>query len=364
MTKKLASDISKLILNQAKIEIPNIQRWGHAHPGTNGPYADIESPVRNTSHWLLTFLWCFSQTGDNIYQKLVNICCQYLLSNTVRPLGYTFLCRSTAGKDHCSGLIGQAWVIEALATAGDLMKFPPATRLAKKVFHMHAFDITQALWFRREINGKKLSIDSTLNHQIWFAAAGSLLQDQNIDSQILIFLDHLEDNITLFDNGVIFHPITRVYADQTEFSFSKWLFSGFKQKVINTELQKKKLENKSYGYHIFALYGLAQLHKSYPNHNFWGSEKFAKLKNVIFTEHFVSLAAVNKYGIPYNPIGFEFPWVIKSFFPRSITINQSVKYWYDLQLLNTFNKYTKRFDRNNPDPNTLTARIYELTRGL
>ena len=45
-----------------------------------------------------------------------------------------------------------------------------------------------------------------------------------------------------------------------------------------------------------------------------------------------------------------------------IDIDNEVKYWLDLQFSRTFYVSEFMFSRNNPDPPTLTSRIYELLR--
>jgi hypothetical protein len=40
------------------------QATGAMPPGHNGPYQDPETPVRNTAHWIQTYLAANRMTGD------------------------------------------------------------------------------------------------------------------------------------------------------------------------------------------------------------------------------------------------------------------------------------------------------------
>jgi hypothetical protein len=88
--------------------------------GHNGPYNDPETPMRNYGHWLITFSKCFELTGEQIYLNKIKEFAEYLISDNARPFGYSFHHRSKESKDKCNGLIGQAWVFEALAFASSV----------------------------------------------------------------------------------------------------------------------------------------------------------------------------------------------------------------------------------------------------
>ena len=73
----------------------------------------------------------------------------------------------------------------------------------------------------------------------------------------------------------------------------------------------------------------------------------------------------NIYSFPYNGPGFEIPSILCGFsdiYNDIIDIDNEVKYWLDLQFSRTFYASEFMFSRNNPDPPTLTSRIYELLR--
>lgn len=348
-----------LILSVANKNLKNKTDKNYCPPGINGPYNDNETPVRNTGHWLITYTWLFEKTRDIKFKKAADKLHNYLLSGEVRPYGFTFHHRNTWHKDRCNGLIGQAWSIESLAVYGNSFIEKKAIKLAKNVFLMHPFDNTKSLWKRMEIDGKVLPIDSTLNHQIWFAATAALLKDKEVDRGVLKFMDRLESHMTLLDSGVIYHPIVSIYEKQMKPTLLKRIV--FCSKVDSKKVEKKMI-HKSYGYHMFNMYALSVLYRAYPKHSFWKSSKFRHAKKVVLSLYHRKNAFMNKFGLPYNPIGFEVPLVVNTFFKNSKIAKKTEDNWFDKQLNYTYNPKDKIFDKNNGDPITLTARIYELTR--
>ena len=96
-------------------------------PGHNGPYKDVETEARNKSHWLITLIKAYDITHDTKYLNLARDLADYLISDEVRPHGFSFYHRSKDGKDKCNGLIGQAWTLEALAKASLVTENPKYT---------------------------------------------------------------------------------------------------------------------------------------------------------------------------------------------------------------------------------------------
>ena len=112
---------------------------GHMPPGHNGLYHDPETPVRNSSHWLITFLKAYEISGEEQFCNAAHTLVEYLGGEELRPGSTTFLCRTNPQKDSCNGLIGQAWVIEALVEAYRVLKIPEALSLAEELFLLHPF---------------------------------------------------------------------------------------------------------------------------------------------------------------------------------------------------------------------------------
>src|SRR4030042_3738067 len=140
---------------------------GSFPPGCNGPYHDPETPVRNTAHWLITMLKAYEISNDSRFKDSAWASAEYLLSPSVRPMNATFICRKNPEKDFCNGLIGQAWVIEALGIAGMQLENSKYIEVAQNVFMLHPFDHKAGLWRRVNVDGSYNSLHMTLNHKLW-----------------------------------------------------------------------------------------------------------------------------------------------------------------------------------------------------
>src|SRR5690606_20685562 len=109
--------LHELLVKSAEKALTLLQQNGAMPPGHNGPYNDPETPVRNTSHWLIIFLKTFAITEDKRFEQAAANCLSYITSSDARPHGFTFWHRTKKGKDSTNGVIGQAWGIEALVEA-------------------------------------------------------------------------------------------------------------------------------------------------------------------------------------------------------------------------------------------------------
>ena len=347
-------------------------------PGSNGPYKDFETPVRNYGHWLLTFSKCYEINHDKKFLNKVNEFAEYLISNDSRPSGHSFHHRNSPNWDKCNGLIGQAWTFEALACASSVLRNKKFAEVAEEVFFQHKFNVEYGLWHRLEISGDILSIDETFNHQLWFAACASLLKTPRVNEihQILVrFMECLPQNITVLDNGLIYHPIERKLNENRQKKLSRWnlknairsvtpifeRLSG-KTKDVRTALRAKMI-HKSIGYHQFNMYAFAILKDAIPEHPFWVSEKFSKSVSYLMSDAYKNGLFDNEYGYNYNPPGFEVPYAISVFSKLNLDESDAISSFYiNEQFKRSYNVDSKMMDRNTDDPLTHTARVYEITR--
>ena len=107
-------------------------------------------------------------------------------------------------------LIGQAWTIEALVIAAQQLEMPELLDIAEEVFLLHPFDKKTGLWRRVNVDGTYLSPDMTFNHQLWFAAAGSLLSkyvSAEVEARSKCFLNKLSNNFAIHSSGLIRHLV-------------------------------------------------------------------------------------------------------------------------------------------------------------
>jgi len=346
--------------------------------GHNGPYNHPETPVRNMSHWLITFSKCFELTGKPIYLDKIRELAKHLISENSRPFGYSFHHRMKEGKDKCNGLIGQAWTLESLAFASSLLNDNKYAEVAEDVFFQHNFNKEFGLWNRLEIEGEILSIDETFNHQLWFAACASLLntpRKEKIKERIFRFLDTLSENLSILDNGLIYHPINKRsnhYA--SSLPIKSYLIKVVKlilSSLVNRDRKTGDLINdysekmivKSVGYHQFNMYAFAILKESIPEHPFWKLSQAQKTVDYLISDEFKNGLNQNNYGYPYNPPGFEVPFALSVFTDlNEYQLIDISSLWINEQFRRCYNAETQMMDRNTGDSLTLTARIYELAR--
>ncbi|TKR25460.1 agl cluster protein AglQ [Natronomonas salsuginis] len=359
---------------------------GSFPPGCNGPHQDSETPVRNTSHYLVLLCELYLQTEDEAYLNSANSAAAYLSSKEARPYGYTFHHRDSNVKDHCNGLIGQAWTIEAIAKYSNIVDCPELIKTAEEVFLQHPFDDRLGLWKRVEINGKVLCFDSTFNHQLWFASAGALLSTSNdvdpeINKRISHFLDKIESQINIDNRGLIelgAQPPKKMWpyiaiADQRarmtlvllavripmrDSDLFRELFiklTPFSRLPATSKVAREK----KIGYQSFHLYGFALLKKVYPDHKLWSTSWIDRIFTAIESDTFVDELEDTIYGYPYNVSGIELAYALDEF-DRGTKLDQ--EQWLSRQFKKCWDNEKETFARNNPDPETLTARLYEAAR--
>lgn len=341
-----------LILRSAQEAIDMLEgQTGAMPPGHNGPYHDRETPVRNTGYWLISFVWAYRLTGDDRFVEAARRAANYLSSERARPMGFTFWHRKNPHKDTCNGLIGQAWTIEALAVTACPLEMPELAALAETVFLLHPYDTELGLWQSVAVDGTYLGLDPTFNHQLWFAAAGALLlpyESRKVASRVGSFLDHLEHNMNLYPNGLIYHPLR----------LKRHVARYFLRRARRFR-NRKQLAHKSVGYHAFNLYALALLKERYPQHPFWNSRKFERVWHHANTTGFLKSLRGNEYGYPYNPVGFEMAFAQQVFGEDQ---KNKASAWVARQLEACYDFSEYMMSRNTQDPATLAARIYEATR--
>jgi hypothetical protein len=372
-----ALDFMIELANAAAADSAKYMQAGH-----NGPYHHPETLVRNRGHWLFTFARLYADTGDERFKVAAEPLAAYLLSKEARPYGASFYHRNQEGKDKANGLVGQAWTIESLVEAARLFNDNSFTALAAEVFNQHHFLPRYGLWNILEINGVHKPIDYAFNHQLWFAAAGSLLHDEKIQDSVQLFLNKLFDNLTLLDSGLIYHELEHEYQDPYQYKAgTKQILKNKALAVLETvglrkqpakqyaSLEEKKrvkwdkMKHKSIGYHAFNTYAFAILKAALPEHPIWKKPEFMKIPAYLLTEEYAKGVEDNQYSFAYNPPGFEIPYslLLLSDMEEQALLETSGR-WLQQQISKTYDKHTQQFSLQTEDAVTLTARIYELSR--
>jgi hypothetical protein len=326
---------------------------GSLPAGHNGPYGDPESPARNTGHWLVSWLAAWRRDHDARFREAAFRALDWLTSEKARPGGASFLHRDAPGKDACNGLIGQAWSIEALATATAVLGDDDAAQIAERLFLAHRFDADLGLWRCLEVDGRSLGFDATFNHQLWFAAAGALLAphaEPEVAARVAIFLDRLERNLTVRSDGTVGHWVSPWGLGRRE---PRYALRRFR----NGRREARTMARKEHGYHAFNLHAFGRLRCNALDHEFWRGAKFGRLWAVTRSEGFRARLEENEYGWPYNPVGLEMAFALDCFEGPESRAEQAG--WVAAQLERHWDANTASLGCHTPDPSTLTARLYE-----
>ncbi len=357
-----------VIVTSARAALGMQKNDGSMPPGHNGPYHDPETPVRNTSHWTITFLKAWKISGDKRFETAARHAVDYLMRDELRPQGHSFLQRTKPNKDACNGVIGGAWTIEALVTAGERLGVPEAIDLASQVFLLNPFDQETGLWRIIETDGRDLGFDMIFNHQLWFAAAGGMLVqhgNQSIAINVRRFLDRLDGNLALYPDGLVKHFVGGTSARDSASIIGR-------AKILTVRLIKRRrlrtlndadLHYRAVGYHSFNLYAFGMLAEAIPDHPFWQSERFSRALRYVESGSYRDGIDQNKYGYPYNPPGFEIPYA-KSVFASSFTTGDQSdpETWVSEQLRRCFDFGSSQMSLGTADSLTHAARLYEATR--
>ncbi len=326
--------------------------------GFNGPYHDPETPARNTSHWLFLFASLYMKTGSAKWKTAGEKAIEYLLTSEARPYGKTFHCRDKVGKDKCNGLIGQAWVIEALIRAAEAFNRQDGYDLAEDVFLLHPWNKNIGIWKKVEIDGSELSYDGTLNHQLWFAAVGAMLtKTSEAKIRAKNFLEKVTARVQTYPNGVIFHLSTMgSLADYLKTGFRSFLRES---KIrLKNQARKTRLYSKSAGYHGFNLYAFSMLKEAFPDANIWKTDKFKMLITAHRNEKFIHDVKNSEFGYLYNLSGIEIAYALETFFQDK----QKAAIWVNKQFEETWLDETHPLSKGVQDADTAMARIYQAAR--
>lgn len=359
-------NLQEILIQSAENGLKLQQDTGAMPHGNNGPWKDEETHVRNTAHWCITFLKTYELTQKERFLDAGEKAADYLLRDELRPEGETYICRTNPEKDRCNGLIGQAWIIEALSEAYQVIGKEEYHETAVEVFLRHPFDDKLGLWKTVEIDGEVLGYDTTFNHQLWFAASGSMLENNKVKKQVDRFMERLEDNLSLHESGLVQHKLSaNLNTRELLEALREKRFELINLKLKNLRRKWKKdrkserLIKRAIGYHSFNMYGFALLNQAYPDHPFWETRKFRECLKAINSDNYRLNIEDNMYGYPYNPPGIENAFALQTFDKGS---EEEAKEWLEKQFEETFNFETGLMEKRASDKETCSARIYEATR--
>lgn len=326
--------------------------------GHNGPYFDSETPVRNTAHFLFLYSALYKKTADSRYKRAAEHAISFLKSAVARPAEKTFYCRDKQGKDKCNGLVGQAWVIEALVEAHEAFGRADCYELAEQIFLLHPWNDKVSIWNRVEVDGTVLSVDRTFNHQLWFAMAAALLKNTPVAvERVKRFLNDVVKYVELYDDGVIFHNSQLGRLANYPYLGTRLFLGQLKANLLKSRV-KKQLYSKSVGYHGFNLYALAVLKKVLPQEPVWQTEMLCKILSACEVPLVLQTLAHSEFGYFYNTAGLEVAFAYEVLLGSA----DKAQLWLNRQYDFTWDPHSFGFTKNTADINTALARAYVATR--
>lgn len=344
--------------------------------GRNGPYFDIESPVRNSAHALCTMAIAHSLTGDQHFLRHGEALARFLVDEHEFLLNAVAVHRQRAPKDWCNGVIGPAWLVEGLTVGGRLLDIPEAVERAGVLSAAQPFDPQTALWRRADPRKGTGGLDRTLNHQIYFAAAAAgaaqAAGPERVPQAVTTFLDHLVDGgFRVEPSGLIVHHV----AGRNE--LGKGL-RGLKARTLRRARNSPTLlrlrnggrgsapdmRERDLGYHIYSLFTLANLRLAASEHPFWSAEPLRLALELVVSDGWLDRLDENRYAYPYNAPGLELPLVARAFGDVEQKLAATSDVALTRQVERSLDGGSGLFVRSTPDRLTLSARIYELGLAL
>lgn len=342
---------------------------GHATPGNNGPHGHLDTPIRNTSHYLIIYGYLYKKTRDNKYLDICLKFADYLCEMQKQSKSGAIQCMITNKFDYLNGLIGQAWVVEALIYFYDIVKNDKYLTAAYNIYNSQTYNYNLHLWERVELDGTTVGVDYTYNHNVWFAACGfrlaELKKDNEINKQILDFLNNgTSRDFQIRHNGLLKHTIGLRNTSYKEKIKKAIKIISTPIKWINPrKLDIHYIEN---AYHIFDLYGFQVLKEQYGYLDFFSSKKFLKAEKLAcdinwYNKKNIGKNRFNVFSYSYNSPAFEIPYVLAI----AGKINDEViDNTFEINKKLMYSNETKMFTINNYDVELFNARCYEIIRFL
>ncbi len=201
--------LAQLLLRELERDLAVQSPAGSFPAGRNGAYGDPETPARTTSHYLVALCQAYRVTGDRRFKEAAKRAAGYIKGALEHSPGCVVM-RHAPGKDHANGVLGPAFIIEALHAAGVVLDDSEAMALAHDRYRLQPFDEQLHVWKTLDPSGGACPVDGTFNHQLYFAAAANLLfQSSSLDERIALFLEHLPATMGLREDGRVVHAISQ-----------------------------------------------------------------------------------------------------------------------------------------------------------
>ena len=333
--------------------------------GHNGPHFDLESPVRNSSHWLATMAVAFHLTSDEGFRKAGAGLARYVEST--RPsLDGGSVHRQRFPKDWTNGVIGPAWESEGLALAGRHLGLESASAAGAAILRRLGFDEEKGLWRVCDPATGSRGMDRTVNHQTYCTAIAAEYPDDTVlRARVERFIFAALPNLLQTDaEGVLKHHVPETPSQRLKHTLTDRARTKMAPALRRAALRPGAVPDRSQrdrGYHLFSLYSAVRIARAA------GRPDVLELPAVRrATAILPSLTAdpgyrTNSYTFGYNPPGFELPYVVLSGAADSesalaAAAQDALATQFDV----TLDMETGLFTRGTNDPLTLAARAFEL----
>jgi hypothetical protein len=351
---------------------------GRMPAGHNGPHRHPETYHRNTAHWSIAYARLFALTGEPKYRAAAHALLTGLLADPALAGGRLPVLRIAEGRDAANGVIGCGWLLEALGIAGTILAREDALAAGRRLASFFPFDAAQALWVTRELSGRLLGVDPTINHQIWHALGISCVSPgPGAEAALTAFLAGLGRHLRKTGDGYLCHLIkfpawSRRSAVELAMSaldreLSSRLVRWAAPRGISEALIRKHryLRSKEIGYLVFTLHALFRLRQAHKLSDALDRVLFDALGTTL-GDGFVAGIAANPWSYAYNPPGFDYP-LIAEMLEKDVAAKtrdallERAKALFDAQCRMTFDRHRGVIGRNVPDVATSTARLYTLS---
>jgi len=277
----------ELILFGANTLLTLQQKDGSIKSGCNGPYGDIETSVRNTSHALILFCsaisLCKASNNDSrVYEIAMESCLSWLLNTDLfSPLHQNYVQRKS--KDIWNGVIGVSWVLESLCYYGEnygrAFVRNRITALSSELNKCRPFQFT---FFSNNIS----KIDRTFNHQLWavYSLARANLFLYSVESN---FDNELKKRLIQDESGLICHPLNFLGVHSLRNIVKLYYHS-----------RQPHLRTKEIGYQTFNILALNNLSKYTKSDEVRSALK--KALSYVCSEEFKDTVTRSRYSTYYN----------------------------------------------------------------
>lgn len=342
---------------------------GYATPGNNGPHGHLDTPVRNTSHYLVIYGYLYKKTLNEKYLEICKKFADFLCTEQSKSISGAIQCMIHNDFDYLNGLIGQAWAVEGLLYFYDIIQDVKYLDAAYNIYCSQIYDYKLHLWHRIELDGTDLGVDYTYNHNVWFAACGfklaELKGDSEINSQIIDFLTHgTKRDFRTYKNGLLKHTIGLRNMSNKE-NIKKII------KILCTPVRKlypRKLDLHyiEYAYHIFDMYAFEILKEKYGYLDLFSTSKFKKAEELAcnldwYNRKNIQKKSFNVFSYSYNSPAFEIPYVCLASKKLETEVIDTA---FEISKKLMYCDESKMFTKDNYDVELFNARCYEIVRYL